>query len=640
MPDIPNDVSKTSDVSPVKVAVVVMALLLAGAGGYTIRDSYGEQCRGVPESGSPKSAPAVKPTLASSVPLASSAPRAGTAPLGAGATKGPSPAVTAAAAQASPPPAAAATDAPLPKRKPHTFPAACEARTEKWAPRLLINASDAARGILRDPALCQSRPATRFLLEDWSNDAECCSIGSACTGDWSARKNCAWSDCHQIPSPVRIPDPTTMNIDRKLAPPRMLQLPPGACLLHKSVNTTSFSRKWLAKLINEDGRVPALLGASHQRTVMRLLDPMLQKIREGTKFDSRKTWVAATNEQLSHYGESRYGDVDIEALVRSGATDILFGRGMWDQIFFDTPLSDVRVQTQVLFAELRRRLPGARITVYATHFGHWDKDGCLSLERQLLYRDAVIAAVHNVNAHVLPSDAFRATCTALNASDPDALAAFRDPIRVLEVFDMTATPEARRCSDLLVPSGNHYCTAVLLNIVARWLRNDNFAVPPPAPHAEGDVVNVWKRSGARAKPTAATKYYDAVLQQPGFHRYGLNATRYDARVAVCNQCRRFTEYYMKQRTDRNIKFEVQEECPRMHRRMRASCLDPVDYVLFNPDKDERAYLDGDSLACTRDALVARGLLNASIEVGSATLVPAAADPPAADAPAAAAPPAP
>jgi hypothetical protein len=476
----------------------------------------------------------------------------------------------------------------------------------------------AALRVLADALLCQSVAATRFLSDGARPGAECCSIAGACTGDWSTRGSCAWAKIHQAPL-LRVPDWTTNKIDTFA--PSMLGLPPGACLMHKDVPPAAFSATWLDQLVNTDGRVLGVVGASHQRQIMMVLDPMIQKVRRGTAFKlvggvPYAVWDPKTRAVFARYFESRDGDVDIDALVAAGATDVLFGRGMWDVLSFDTPLEDVRVQTQIVLAEIRRRLPGARITVYPTHFAHWNRDGCLSVERQLLYRDAVVAAVHNVNTHLLPSDAFRATSDALNASDPAASLAFSDPIRVLDVLEMTATPEARRCSDVLAPAGNHYCTAVLINIVARWLLGDNVAVRPAATRDDSDIdVGRWAPVPRRTAPKPASparSFYRRALSEVGFHRYGLLTAA--ARSLPCNECRRFTEYYMKRRTDRNIKFEVQEECPRMHRRMRASCLDPVDYVLFNPDKDVRAYLDGDSLACTRDALVARGLLNASVVV--------------------------
>jgi hypothetical protein len=122
---------------------------------------------------------------------------------------------------------------------------------------------------------------------------------------------------------------------------------------------------------------------------------------------------------------------------------------------------------------------------------------------------------------VLPASAFRAAA-GLGGADAAALARFADPVRILDVFAMTATPEARRCSDLRLRLGHHYGTPVLLNILARWLTSHNTAPLPPDPTPDADIdAAVWN-GHAVAPPgvdAAGAAYFDSAVVDKGFHRH-------------------------------------------------------------------------------------------------------------------------
>jgi hypothetical protein len=484
----------------------------------------------------------------------------------------------------------------------------------------IVNAvSHDAAAFLRRPRHLQPMEEVGFLLQPPTAAAAaagCCSIGASCSGEWTAQPNCSWSALRH-----RAADFATARVDSALAAEQ--RLPPGSCMRHASVAAAAFDSAWLDKLVNDDRRVLGLVGHSHQRNLMRLLEPMLAAVYRGRTAYARNESGgdtiadAATGRVLALYDETYHGEVNFGGLAAAGVTDVLIGRGMWDMNVYDTAPDDVRVQTQVALAELRRRLPRAQITVYATHFGHAPHaDGCFSLERQLLYREALYAAVHNVNAFVLPAPAFRAAA-GLGGADAAALAHFTDPVRVLDVFAMTATPEARRCSDLRLRLGHHYGTPVLLNILARWLTSPNTAPAPPAPTPDADIdTAVWRprqrapRQRAPRVAGAAAAYFSAAIVAKGFHRYSVGVAA--RAMPVCNHCRTYPAFYDQRAAGAAEPFAVPEPkgsgCAAVQRRLRASCGDPVAYVLFESllgggDYDDVIdFLDDASVHCVDSAM--------------------------------------
>ena len=78
----------------------------------------------------------------------------------------------------------------------------------------------------------------------------------------------------------------------------------------------------------------------------------------------------------------------------------------------------------------------------------------------MLYRDALFAAVHNVNANILP--------LLQKSSDPTS------PIRIADFFEMSASPDARWHSD-----AHHYAPAVRVSMIIQLLRANTTAPSPP-----------------------------------------------------------------------------------------------------------------------------------------------------------------
>jgi hypothetical protein len=440
----------------------------------------------------------------------------------------------------------------------------------------------------------------------------CCTIGSACRGAWRTHPACFFADVGAKPFPLRFPD-GHRDIEKYYA---LLKLDrTRECMVHESVDAAFFDGKWFTELMAKGARL-GMIGHSHMRTLFHAIDPMINKAMPGEtvlkKIIEGKDGVgrAVLSKEIRHrrtdklmvkWWDLSASEVDLADVAREELTDIFVGRGMWDILFFATPMDDLRVQMQIFLAELRRLQPRARLTVYVPHFIHIDKRGCCSLARQIAMRDAVYAAIHNVNDVVLPSSKFAATVAdaGFNATDCRHMKKLRDPIRAVDVMEMTATPEAALCSDTWTGNGHHYTLSILVNVAARWLTGDN-AVPPPPPVPGNTTVDMtkWKRRRERAAaPSPSEAFYDELLQSEAFHRY---ATPFAAHrpPAMCNACRRLVKAGFARDADH-------DQCWPNMRRERAICVDPVEHVLWSATADAGAHMDESSVACAQAAILQR-----------------------------------
>jgi hypothetical protein len=405
--------------------------------------------------------------------------------------------------------------------------------------------------------------------------APCCIFGQ-CTGGWRVVPNCAWA---AVRSGYNVSKASAASAEAERKDKRVEELTSiaddgdrfhaktTACMMHESLAplVSSFlDTAWLRDIVT--GRTIAFVGHSHVRQLFQTFLSMAHIVArvKVVAYDNDKenfhvgVFDAASGHCIALHvfaTQQRFADLDFVANVTGGrVTDFVFSRGMWELARHGDHPEDMRVQFQFFLAETRRRFPASSITVVPTHFVHQIAKSrllrCMRPIAQLVYRDAVFAAVHNFNEGLLPTAEFRRQS---NVSDGDAagIAKFVDPVRVFDLFNMTATPEARGVSNVMM-DGHHYAKRVRISFVVQLLRGDNTAPPPPTtplpmtPTAE-DHAALGIRAASRLPwhgtrtadaddPAPILAYYDAVLLRPAFHRLRSNASFLGRGLRICDQC--------------------------------------------------------------------------------------------------------
>jgi hypothetical protein len=403
--------------------------------------------------------------------------------------------------------------------------------------------------------------------------APCCIFGQ-CTGGWRVVPNCAWA---AVRSGYNVSKASAASAEAERKDKRVEELTSIAdgdgfhaqtttCMMHESLAPLASSfldTAWLRDIVKR--RTIAFVGHSHVRQLFQTFLSMAHVVArvKVVAYDNDKenfhvgVFDAASGRCIALHvftTQQRFADLDVVANVTAGrVTDFVFSRGMWELARLGDHPEDMRVQLQFFLAETRRRFPATSITVVPTHFVHQVAKSkllrCMRPIAQLVYRDAVFAAVHNFNEGLLPTAAFRRQS---NVSDGDAagIAKFVDPVRVLDLFNITGTPEARRVSNVL-SDGHHYAKRARISFVVQLLRGDNAAPPPPTtplpmtPTAEEHAA-LGIRAASRlpwhgnrsadADDPAILAYYDAVLLRPAFHRLRSNASFLGRGLHPCDQC--------------------------------------------------------------------------------------------------------
>jgi hypothetical protein len=475
------------------------------------------------------------------------------------------------------PPQAPSQPPPTAPPAPPDFPRfACAGMCGTGTPRVPPVADDAAEraSLVTDPVPTTALPNATwaFLASGAAGGAGCdanatCVANGACSGSWRLVGGCPFAgleaDFYQR-GPIAAANRFLFNRSN------------GTCPMHASVarhHAAFTSAAWLADAVA--GRRFVFIGHSHQRNLFTTFAQMAVRaaparyrvaldIRHTTLnttwFEEARTLVeTATGRVAAVYVVSplpSFHDLDVAArYLKGGApTDVVVGRGVWDVCYVGVHPEDMRVQLQFVLAEARRRFPAARLTLYPTHFVQRSAldasfrakvKRCARLRAQLVYRDALYAAVRNLNGGLLRDAAFH------GAAEGEAVpaAVFRRPIEVLDVFAMTATPEARALSDA-GHNGHHYASPLRVSFVVQLLLGDNDVeaaagrrAPLPLPPAPAsDLLLSRAASGLlyhgerapRAGEPAAMALYDAALLQPAFHRF--RAAAAGLRRAVRGKC--------------------------------------------------------------------------------------------------------
>jgi hypothetical protein len=393
----------------------------------------------------------------------------------------------------------------------------------------------------------------------------------------------------------------------------------GSCIVHRSLAPLVgdfSSATWLKRVARR--RVVAVIGHSHQFQLFAAYCDMLRAaLGDANVVGPEKNdtaiylWgrdppaaaaaVPLPLRLLAIFVRSNFLSFPtLAALEGAAPTDIVVGRGIWAMLNVGIAPEDLRAQLQLSLAEVRRRFPAARLTLHAQWAVHrrvvhrYKKDiPCPTLAAQLVYRDAQYAAVRNFNAAVLPAAAFRDSSDALDQRDAVAVRNFLRPVAVLDVFPMTATPEAAALSDW-PKHGHHYATAVIVNVVVRLLRGNNSveAAGPAPPVAVGaapvNASHLMEQSGLQwhgnrtlaSGDAAVLALYDRLQRTAAFHRYRSGAAQLDRSANLCNGCRMVDDptYVAMHASAAWRSWAVASFCFAAWYRAAVSCYDPVGFV--------------------------------------------------------------
>jgi hypothetical protein len=283
---------------------------------------------------------------------------------------------------------------------------------------------------------------------------------------------------------------------------------------------------------------------------------------------------------------------ELDTLADVAVTHFVFSKGIWSMLNYGQHPEDMRVQLQLFLVEVRRRFPAARVTVVPTHRVRpvlATHRRCSSIAREAHYRDAVLAAVANVNAVL--SDA---------VVGPTVVNGTARLIDVLDMYDLTSTPEARIMSDI-GDHGHHYSPQVNLNILIIWLRAPQ-VVPngndlPASPRTNGTDGMGLMFHGEPSWVPMRHAYLTKLLQLQLFHRMVTPAPTAD--IMPCDVCN-LLAYHAG-----TMLRAVHPACEQRWQQIYHSCFHPLGMVA-TPARQVPNTRDTATLRCVKRAMERRG----------------------------------